>query len=115
MADLIGPAVSHARDGVEVTAEQAYLLKILEPILTEYPETRAIYAPSGAILGEGEVFRFPDLADALERYGAEGPEPFYRGEVAEAIAAWVTDRGGTLGRADLAGYEAVARRPVRAA
>jgi len=115
MAELIGPAVTHARGGVEVTAEQAYLFKILEPILTEYPETRAIYAPRGTILGEGDTFRFPDLADALERYAAEGPAPFYRGEIAEAIAAWITDRGGTLGRADLASYEAVARAPVRAA
>jgi gamma-glutamyltranspeptidase/glutathione hydrolase len=115
MADLVGPAVAFARDGVEVTAEQAYLFKILAPILTEYPETRAIYAPEGEILGEGDTFRFPDLAEALERYGAEGPEPFYRGEVAGAIAAWVTDRGGTLGGADLASYEAVAREPVHAA
>ena len=114
MAKLVGPAVAHARDGIEVTAEQAYLFKILEPILTEYPETRAIYAPRGRIFGEGDTFRFPELADALERYGAEGPEPFYRGDVAEEIAAWVTDRGGTLGRSDLASYEAVARRPVRA-
>jgi gamma-glutamyltranspeptidase / glutathione hydrolase len=114
MEDLIGPAVSYARDGVSVSAGQAYLHKILDPILTEFPESRALYAPRGRVLREGETFRFPDLADALERYGAEGPDPFYRGDVARALAEWVTERGGTLGAGDLAAYETVAREPVRA-
>jgi gamma-glutamyltranspeptidase / glutathione hydrolase len=114
MADLIGPAVAYARDGVAISSEQAYLLKILDPILTAYPEGRALYAPGGRILREGETFRFPDLADALERYAADGPEPFYRGAVAEAMAAWVSERGGTLGAEDLAAYEPIAREPVRA-
>jgi gamma-glutamyltranspeptidase/glutathione hydrolase len=114
MRELIGPAVSHARDGVEISAGQAYLLKILDPILTEFPESRALYAPQGRILREGERFVFGDLADALERYADEGPDAFYRGDIAEAIAGWVTDRGGTLGAADLAAYEPIAREPVRA-
>jgi gamma-glutamyltranspeptidase/glutathione hydrolase len=115
LADLIGPAVAHARNGVPISAEQAYLFKILGPILTEFLECRELYAPNGRILGEGETFRFPDLADALERYAADGPEPFYAGDVAEAIATWVTERGGTLGAGDLAAYEPIAREPVRAA
>jgi gamma-glutamyltranspeptidase / glutathione hydrolase len=114
MWELIGPAVSHARDGVEISAEQAYLLKILDPILTEFPESRALYAPHGRILREGETFVFGDLADALERYADEGPDPFYRGDIGEAITGWVTERGGTLGASDLAAYEPIAREPVRA-
>jgi gamma-glutamyltranspeptidase/glutathione hydrolase len=115
MRELVGPAVTHARDGAALNAQQAYLFKILDPILTEFPEGRELYAPHGRVLREGETFRFPALADALERYAEEGPEPFYRGDVAEAIAAWVTDRGGTLGLADLAAYEPIARDPVHAA
>jgi gamma-glutamyltranspeptidase/glutathione hydrolase len=114
MSELIHPAVSWAREGVPVSAEQAYIFKILDPILTEFAETRALYAPEGRVLREGESFRFPELADALERYAAEGPGPFYRGELAKAIAEWVSERGGTLGADDLAAYEPVARPPVRA-
>jgi gamma-glutamyltranspeptidase / glutathione hydrolase len=114
MADLIGPAVSYARDGVPLNAGQAYLHELLDPILTEFPESRALYAPHGRVLREGETFRFPDLGEALERYGAEGPAPFYRGDVARAIAEWVTERGGMLGADDLAAYEPIAREPVRA-
>ena len=38
--ELIQPAVELAREGVRVTPEQAYVFQILEPILTQYPETR---------------------------------------------------------------------------
>jgi gamma-glutamyltranspeptidase / glutathione hydrolase len=115
MAELIRPAVAHARDGVRINTQQAYLLEILDPILTRAAEGQAVYAPDGRILREGETFRFGDLADALERYGAEGPEPFYRGDIAQRIADWVTERGGVLGADDLAAYAPVAREPVQAA
>jgi gamma-glutamyltranspeptidase/glutathione hydrolase len=76
--------------------------------------TRELYAPAGKRLGEGETFRFAELAEALERFAAEGAEPFYRGEVGAAIAAFVGEQGGTLGPADLAAYEAIERRPISA-
>jgi gamma-glutamyltranspeptidase / glutathione hydrolase len=114
LAELVKPAVGFAREGVRVTPLQAYLFDILEPILTAEPEGREIYAPEGRRLGEGEVFRFPELATALERFGAEGTEPFYRGEIARAIADWVLERGGTLSAEDLAEYRTIPRAPVQA-
>jgi gamma-glutamyltranspeptidase/glutathione hydrolase len=114
IAKLARPAVQLARDGVAVNAEQAYIFKILDPILTKYPETRALYAPEGRMLREGETFRFEELAKALEHYADEGPEPFYRGEIARAVSTWVLERGGTLGPEDMADYVPVAREPARA-
>jgi gamma-glutamyltranspeptidase/glutathione hydrolase len=114
LADLVGPGVRLAREGAPVNAEQAYVFEILEAIYTGFEETRALYAPHGKMLREGEVFRFGELADALERYGADGPEPFYRGEVAEALSRFVIEHGGTLGPTDLASYEAIEREPVHA-
>jgi gamma-glutamyltranspeptidase/glutathione hydrolase len=111
---LAGPGVRLAREGAPINAEQAYILEILWPIHERLQETRALYAPEGRPLGEGDAFRFPALGDALERFAAEGAEPFYRGEVAAALAGFVREHGGTLGPTDLAGYEAVERRPVRA-
>ena len=113
LSELVGAGVRAAREGVRITAQQAYFLAILEPILCHTEEGRAIYAPRGNLLREGETFRFPDLAEALERYAAEGCEPFYSGEVARAISAWVTDRGGTLTFADLEAYATISREPVR--
>jgi gamma-glutamyltranspeptidase / glutathione hydrolase len=114
LADLVGAGVVLARKGAPVNAEQAYILDILWPIHERLPESRELYAPGGGKLGEGDLFRFPELAEALECFGAEGAEPFYRGEIAAALAGHVQERGGTLGPTDLAEYEAIERRPVTA-
>jgi len=114
LGELVGAGVRLAREGAVVNAEQAYILDILWPIHERLPETRELYAPQGRQLGEGDVFRFPELAEALERFGAEGAEPFYRGEVAAALSGYVAEHGGALGPTDLAGYEAIERRPIRA-
>lgn len=113
LAELVRPAVSAARDGVEVSATQAYLFKILSPILVREREGAEIYAPGGDLLGEGDTFRFPELADALELLASEGAEPFYTGEVAARVSEWVLERGGTLAPEDLAAYATIARNPVR--
>jgi gamma-glutamyltranspeptidase/glutathione hydrolase len=111
---LVGPAVRLARDGAPINPEQAYILEILAPIQERSAGTRDLYAPGGRCLREGDLFRFPELADALERFGAEGAEPFYRGDLARAISDFVVEHGGTLGRRDLASYEAIERQPIRA-
>jgi gamma-glutamyltranspeptidase / glutathione hydrolase len=115
LAELIGAGVRLAREGAPVNAEQAYILEILAPIQERLEPCRELYAPAGRTLREGEIFRFPELAEALERFGTEGAEPFYRGEVAAALSDHVVANGGTLGRGDLASYEAVERRPIRMA
>jgi gamma-glutamyltranspeptidase/glutathione hydrolase len=114
LADLVGPAVRLAREGAPVNVEQAYILEILAPIHERSQATRELYAPRGRPLRRGDDFRFPELAEALERFGAEGAEPFYRGEVAAALSDFVVADGGTLGSGDLAAYEAVERQPIRA-
>jgi gamma-glutamyltranspeptidase / glutathione hydrolase len=112
LADLTQAAVKLAREGAPVNAEQAYILEILWPIHQRLAETRQLYAPEGRPLAEGDVFRFPELAEELERFGAEGAEPFYRGDVAMALSSYVTEHGGTLGATDLAEYAAIERQPI---
>ncbi len=115
LAELVKPGVRLAREGAPVNAEQAYILDILEPIHARLEGTRELYAPAGRTLREGDLFRFEELAEALERFAAEGSEAFYRGEVAAELSDFVVEHGGTLGPGDLAGYEAIERRPIRAA
>ncbi|HET7573612.1 MAG TPA: gamma-glutamyltransferase, partial [Solirubrobacterales bacterium] len=114
LAELVAPGVRLAREGAPVNAEQAYILDILSPIHARLEGTRELYAPAGRTLREGETFTFAELAEALERFGAEGSEPFRRGEVAAALSEHVVAHGGTLGLGDLAAYEAIERRPIRA-
>jgi gamma-glutamyltranspeptidase/glutathione hydrolase len=114
LADLARTGIRLARDGAPVNAQQAYIIEILAPIQERQEETRELYAPGSRRLRDGDLFRFPELAEALELFAAEGAEPFCRGEVAAALSEFVVERGGTLGRTDLAGYEAIERKPIRA-
>ena len=111
---LAAPGIELGRAGVELRNAPAYFHEILDPILTSTPESAALYAPEGKRLVEGDVFRYPEMSGALERFAAEGSEPFYRGDVALAVCDWVRERGGTLGMDDMAAYEPIERLPVHA-
>jgi gamma-glutamyltranspeptidase/glutathione hydrolase len=115
LADLVVPAARLAREGVELNVPQAYVIEILAGIVTSTPECAALFAPDGRVVRAGDVVRQPDLGDALERLGAEGPAPFYSGDIAAAIVEWLAERGGIVSAADLAGYAVVDREPIRAA
>jgi gamma-glutamyltranspeptidase/glutathione hydrolase len=114
LADLVGEPARVAREGHELTAIQAYLVRILGPILASRPEGRAIYAPEGRFLQEGEVLCQPELGDLLERLGDEGPAHLYSGETAALVSDYVLERGGLLTREDLASYRVVEREPAHA-
>jgi gamma-glutamyltranspeptidase/glutathione hydrolase len=111
---LAGPGVRLGREGVRLTSAAEYFHEILHPILSSTPESAALFTPEGERLVEGDVFHYPEMADALERFAAEGSEPFYRGDVAQAVCEWVRERGGTLGMDDMRAYEPIERRPVTA-
>ena len=115
LADLVAPAARLARDGVEMNDPQAYVIEILAGIVTSTPECAAMFAPDGRVVRPGDVVRQPDLADALERLGADGPAPFYTGDIAAAIIEWLAERGGIVSAADLAAYAVVDREPIRVA
>ena len=62
----------------------------------------------------GHRLRNPELAAVLRRVADEGPDAFYRGDIARDIAAAVAAQpsAGDLTEADLAGYRAIERAPV---
>ncbi len=113
LAALAAPAAALAREGVPLTAQQAYVVEILGPILLTTPEVQALYTIDGRLLREGEAFRSPELGDTIDRLGADGAAPFYTGDLAAAVVDWVAAGGGALTAEDLRPYEAVARDPVR--
>jgi gamma-glutamyltranspeptidase/glutathione hydrolase len=112
LSDLVEPAAALAQEGVLLNRQQAYIIEILSGIVTSTPEAAALFAPRGELLREGERLRQPDLAGALRRLGREGSRPFYEGDIAAAIADWISARGGLLGLADLGAYAVIDREPL---
>ncbi len=107
-ADLLAPAARLAREGVVLSEAQAYLHRILDPLLRYSPEGDALFGP-GRALQAGERFVSPEMAETLERLASEGADHLYRGELAERIAAHVP-----LTLDDLARYEVIEREPLAA-
>jgi gamma-glutamyltranspeptidase/glutathione hydrolase len=112
LADLSAPAAALAREGVALNAGQAYVVEILGELLCSTPECSALWAPQGLLLREGQVMLNRDLADALERLGREGAKPFYSGDIAASVCAWLSERGGSVDRKALEGYRAIEREPI---
>jgi gamma-glutamyltranspeptidase/glutathione hydrolase len=107
---LLAPAIELARDGLEVTwVLQIEIANRLDEII-ERPDLAAIVLPEGRIPrsrnadGPGERLNQAQLAQTLRRIAADGPDAFYRGEVAEAIAAALKSDGGIMSAEDLAAY-----------
>ena len=113
LAELAAPAAALAREGVVLNAEQAYVAEILIDLLRSTRECAALWAPHGEVLREGELLRNPELGDALERLGADGADPFYNGDIANAVCAWLSERGGSISAEELRSYRAIQREPLR--
>jgi gamma-glutamyltranspeptidase/glutathione hydrolase len=115
LAELTAPAARLARTGVRLNAMQAYVFELLVGVVGSTPEAAARFTVDGRPPREGEVLRDPELADALDRLGAEGAAPFYTGDIARAVSDGVRARGGLLTRADLEAYRVLRRAPLRVA
>ena len=107
---LLAPAIELAEAGLEVTwVLQIEIANRLDEIVAR-PELAAILLPEGRIPrsrnadGPGERLNQAHLAGTLRWIAAEGPDAFYRGEVAAAIAGAIAGGGGIMTVEDLAGY-----------
>lgn len=112
LARLLEPAVRWAREGVEVRRSDAELFRVVAPILTARAEGRALFAPAGELLDEGDRLVQPALADTLETLGREGAALFHGGALGETLIAASNGGGGQVTRADLAGYRVIKRAPL---
>src|SRR5487761_712577 len=117
----IAPAIPIARDGFPVTGYMhGYWTTDYGPDVVPNrqriqatPAARAIYTRDGELFGIGEPMVQADYARTLQRLAAGGPDIFYRGEIADEIAADFEANGGFIAKEDLAGYTVNVTEPLR--
>ena len=109
---VLEPAVEAARSGVILNEAQAYLVKILEPILIHSPEGNKLFKPDGKLLKQGDRFQNPAFANLLEMLTAEGARYFYAGDGAELILGTIGENG-LLTKECLAQYRVIERQPLK--
>jgi gamma-glutamyltranspeptidase / glutathione hydrolase len=110
---LLAPAIRLAEAGFAISDTLALSLSHALPKLRRSPSALAQFSREGEAYAAGDRLRQPDLARTLRRIAEVGPPGFYQGEVAERIEEDMQRHGGWITRADLAGYEAKRRVPVR--
>ncbi len=111
---LFQDAIAFAAEGfpvagmiAEVWADPVSLAKI-----HANAATARIFLPDGKPPREGHLFCNPDMARAFTLIADEGPDTFYRGEVARAILKTSQSLGGTMTAEDLADFSAEWVEPV---
>ena len=112
IAVVAEPAIHYARNGVKMTAFQAYCFQILEPILLANAAVRQIYTRDGKLLQAGMQLVMPELAETLSYLVAEGSQGFYQGEIAQRLVKDCQEQGGHLTIADLEQYQVIKRSPL---
>jgi gamma-glutamyltranspeptidase/glutathione hydrolase len=112
-ADLVKPAIRFAREGIPVTKTLAASIKAYRERLRNDPACAKLFFEKGEPLAEGSTFRNPDLADLLQTLADKGGVgSFYKGAIADKIAAAFRKNGGILTADDLAAYKAVEVTPL---
>ena len=81
--------------------------------LAEFPGSAAHFLVDGESREAGALFAQPDLAATLRAIAAGGADAFYRGSIAERIAADMNANGGAVTAESLAEYRAEDARIVR--
>ncbi len=111
---LFEPAIRLAEEGFAVSP-RLHRLIAADPLLGRHRASRAyFYLPEGGALPVGHVLKNPEFAALLRRVAQEGPDAFYRGNVARDIVAAIAThpQPGDLTEQDLAAYRAVERETV---
>jgi gamma-glutamyltranspeptidase/glutathione hydrolase len=122
LADVMQPAIGHARDGFMVRPHVHHIWTMKESAFGRVnyddrlrfsaPGRRIYFNADGSLKGLGERVVNTDMATTLERIARHGPDIFYRGEIAEEIAADMAAHDGLLGIDDLRNYRTVRTSPL---
>jgi gamma-glutamyltranspeptidase/glutathione hydrolase len=114
LADVLQAAIRHAEDGfpvAELTAEQWHESQAR---LAADEGGSLRYLIDGRTPRAGEIFKNPRMAKTLRRIADEGPEVFYRGDIAEKIVRCSEKKRGLFTLEDFAGHRSDWVEPITA-
>ena len=114
LATVMEPAIHYATEGFTLLPGEAARQASAAEQLRESEGASLYYLkPDGSPYEAGDDLVQSDLALVLRRIATGGAEAFYRGEIAEAVAADIGSAGGHVTTASLASYRAEDARVVR--
>ena len=112
LADVMAPAIRLADEGFEVDSALAHSFTRDGDLIGKFAGG-AVFLPAGTPLRAGAMLRQADLARTLRAIAAKGADGFYRGPVADSLAAEMRRGGGIMTVEDMRRYKPVWRDPIR--
>jgi gamma-glutamyltranspeptidase / glutathione hydrolase len=101
LGDVFAPAMDLALNGFPTSHLLAKAIAA-DPLLCEFPTSRAVFSHDGRPLQPGEILYQRDLGCTFQRIVDGGADAFYRGEIARALVRFSDEQGGLLTERDLA-------------
>ncbi len=119
LKEVMGPAITVAREGFVPGRGITNAIASRMRLFSGFPEWRRIYLidglypyrPSSVVTRNPPKLVQSDLARSLASIAEEGPDAFYRGWIAEAIAEEMERGGGLVTLEDLDIYEPIVHEP----
>lgn len=110
---VVRPAIKLAQEGFIVNDALADDLKTYgSEVLPQHENSKAIFWKDGEPLKKGDKLVQQNLANSLTMIAENGPDAFYKGEIADQIVEEMRQHGGLITKEDLANYRAVERTPI---
>ena len=122
--ELVEPSVELAK-GWKVSKELERRIEMFDALMHNSPDWKAIFAPKGCLLREGDVIRRVALSRTLATIAEEGPGAFYsvrrtvsinvqhahlaKGPIAESLVQKIQRSGGIMTLQDFADYSVIVR------
>lgn len=121
-ADVIRPTAEAAREGfivrphvygMWIQKESKYgRVDLIDKLRSTEAGRKIYFHPDGTLKFMGDRIANPDMARSLERIARGGADLFYKGEMAEEIAADMGRHGGRVTLEDLRNYKTTRSAPV---
>lgn len=116
---VFGPAIRLAKSGHPVDDDYVRNARTVLDKYEAHPSLKQscayvyrVHLGGGRLREAGQTLLQPELAQLLEEIASNGPDFFYKGPVAKAIALDMREHGGIITERDLADYQTRLREPL---
>lgn len=107
--EILQPVIDLAYNGFAITEKQQSRFNNYDSIFRAVNGKEILYTKNTKA---GDTIKNKQLAKTLERIALLGKDEFYKGETAQVLVDYLSEKGGIITLEDLAKYEAKWREPV---
>ena len=113
--EVLEPSIKLAEEGFAVPHDLANILaspRYKKRLSSNEAAAKSYYKSDKSNYQAGEILKLPDLAWTLKQLSNNGPDAFYKGEIAKKIVKEMERNGGLISAEDLKNYMPIERPPV---